>query len=223
MTRSCDPRAPRPNPEIRDIRRAMAKKWRELERSQNFKQLRGNAAVLRAHLDMLLDEPEFLFDLEPIPPGAERELISVPRPEISGRDPFEPETLAEMDPEARFFRTYGGGTTRLFPPDALAEVDPFGLSAYWVQIVKPVFLSEGATRMRLTSEAALRRCAPARKASRDAPHHLILDPLGWTGKSAPTVNRYVRLSAAIQAAERLGEWLEIRFLVATVTGVVHTH
>ncbi len=223
MSKPYNPRAPRPNPEIADIRRSIARTWHEFEHCRSYLEMQGHAAVLQAYLQMVLAEPEFIYDLVPVSPGSQRHWPSLP--ELNGvvlRDPFEPLPLGDVHANYRFCAIPGGSITPLFPIEALPTVGMATLSIYAVQVMEPIFLSVGSTGMRLTSETALRRCVQQRPPKPGSDYLLFIDPLGWTGQ-AMAVNHYVQSAAAARAAQRLTDWLEIRFLVARILDVIHTH
>jgi hypothetical protein len=58
MPKAYDPRAPRPNPELADIRRTLVRRWKAFEQCQDYSQQQGHARLLQALLQMLLKAAE---------------------------------------------------------------------------------------------------------------------------------------------------------------------
>ena len=226
MKRKYDPRAPRLNPEIEVFRRVFTNRLREFKMSESYTEMVGNAVITRAVIEQFLEEPEFIYDIAEIPPEKKRELL-FPEDGDAGvglEDPFAEPGYSE----GRFFYyNYSSRITPLFRKEQASLYDPWKLSVYWVRVLEKRYASSAETRMRFTSEEALRRCIPRPRPldRRERGVYLLMcDPLGYyDGKSAKIAAEYVSLSRAVKAADRLSEWLDIRFLVAAWRDTIHTH
>ncbi len=226
MNNSFDPRNPRRNPEVDDIMKAMKSRWEELIRSPNHTQLIGNAAIMGAHIEQLLDEPEFVYDLAKGTARPQRDLLMPPGDagEAVLEDPFEKPGISK---DRFFYFNYNSRITPLLEKDQLSLYDPFRMSVYWVQVLEKRYAAEKETSMHFTSETALERWTPKKTHPELAPgeiHFVLGDPLGfYDGLSVKNVYKTADLEKAIKEADRLSNSYDIRFLVATFRDIFHTH
>ena len=221
MSGKYDPRKPRPNPEIRDIVRAMESNWKCLKAEKHYSTRRGFALILQALIEDLLEEPEFLYDLVPGPSSGGRHLYK-PAEEKPGEPAFLDETPFDqtgLETGRYFFFTSTGVLTPLFVNLEYDPYYPLTLPGTWIYRLEKRYVTPGQTRMRLTSEQALDRCRPRmKKAGREAGevHHILGDPQGYeAGHSVPSFAITNNLNQALRTADRLASWLEIRVLVGT--------
>lgn len=103
--------------------------------------------------------------------------------------------------------------------------DPFQLSIYSVSFLEPLYATPRETVAHFRNEDVLRRYLPVdRTAIREGCHLILCDPLGCSpGEAARLAGVRSSLGAAARRADQLAQRFGIRFLVARLTGVVHTH
>ncbi len=222
MTRRHDPRAPKPNPEVGEIKRAMLSHLSEMRKTKDYTELRGHAAILRAHCVFLLDAPEFVQDLKPGPGAAARQM-HYPKgglPEGDFPDPFD--DLASTG----FFYSGYQAITPLLTQEQRKLYDLYEMPGFVITCYEKLFATAQDTCEHLTSAEALERVRP--QLPRNSPDRtnaifLLLDPLGLDGKTCASLGVASSVARARTTAERIADWLRIRVLVARRVGMIDTH
>lgn len=208
-----DPRKPRPNPEIPEILRAIKSTHADLQKAKTYKQRKGYARILRAHLQMFDEEPESITDLQEGVAEITHWLAPENMPEVSflEQGPFD-----EGGPSSGvyFFLTSQGLISHLHsgPP-----VDPYKVQECWrhgpfVHSVEKVFCSEKPTTHHFPDQTVLQRYTGAKRGEKK-PYLLLSDPRGSGDGRAVLIRSYATESSACRAAERLSGKFDIRFLV----------
>jgi len=230
MTPNYDPRRPKTNPELKQLLRLIDRQHKDLKSAGTHRARRGHAAVLRATLEMFLDEPEFLQDLRDGPAAAAPRALLDPA-SFPEEVPFLSETPFETGGEAAnrfFFYTSSGAFSPLFEGPALDPyyMPPLHRHGPYVYTLEKRYASAKATACRLSGEDALRRAAPRRKpgSRRDKPIFVLCDPAGLEpGASAALTAIYANAAKARDLADRLAAELNIRFITAAVRFAFCTH
>lgn len=215
-----DPRKPRKNPELPGIVRAFESNFKDFKAARSPTQRRGYVMVMRALLEQYLDEPDTLTDLLEGP--AEETARARLDPDSLGwdRSPGEtdPFAQAELGPEPYFFYTAGGRYSNLYPEPAQ---DPYYVPGLWnhgffVHTLEKIYATPQPTTHRVVDEEVYKRLVkPVRGGER--PFFLLADPAGIEGgHRVVNVKAYKEIGAAVKQADRLGQMLGIRFLVARV-------
>ncbi|MBU2551148.1 MAG: hypothetical protein KKB20_22240 [Proteobacteria bacterium] len=221
-----DPRALRRNPEFNEILRVMRRTWSDLRAAKSYNEIRGHAAVLQAHIETLLDEPEHVCDLASGP--ATLRPMNLPEAGDQGPRYLDEGPFDQPGPDrGRFFYyTYNGEVTKLFkePGDGYY---PMRLSGYWVWMLEKRYAGRLETRNHLASDSAFERIRPRIKTpppEAKGQWVILMDPRGiYDGRAARRAGLTTDYRRAVRTADRLTEWLEIRFVVAALAAKIHTH
>lgn len=210
-----DPRKPRANKEIPDILRCVERCQADLQAAKTHSQMRGHAMVLRAHLEQLLDEPEFHTDLIEGTVEA-RKLLTGPKIEkdapFTGQWPFEQVGSSQN----LYFFYANGSVSQLYEGPA---IDPYQVHELWsfgpyTYSLEQLFCTEAETENHLAGPQILARLVNKGKGKgMDTPYWLFCDPRGVWGGSTELVKAYASEGPALKAAKRLSERLGIRFWV----------
>lgn len=214
-----NPRQPRPNLEIKEILNCIKRTHADLQRADTHTQRRGYARILKAHLEMLDDEPESITDLLPGTVDWTRKLDSPELREqvrMTEENPFDSpgETKADF-----FFYADGGYLSHIyrgevFDPYQIPLMHRYGPSSYSLE---KLYASELPTTHHFADPERLRRFSgPVGKPNRRNQYWLLPDPRGLHGGGSMLLKSYSSQTHARKAADRLGEQLDIRFVVAVV-------
>jgi hypothetical protein len=212
---SYDPRKPRPNPEIKEILRCIKRGQDDLQAAENHTQRIGYARILKAHLEMLEDEPETFTDLQP---GTVEVAKHLPTSELLDSADMTEESPFDTpgDCQGMFFFYANGGLSNLYRPPL---VDPYQvplMHGYGCSYsLEKLYACPTETTHHFTDPYLLCRYVgslnnPDGKKS----FWLLSDPRGVFGGASQVVKMYATRGSAVKAADRLGERLDIRFLVA---------
>lgn len=225
MSRQYDPRAKRPNPELKEWERVIASGCADFRKAATVAEKRGHAQVLMAKLELYLDEPAEVTDLLPGAQPATPAPLDLGGGEVADRSPFS--AFTPGDPAEFFFYAHGGTITPLVTADQLQQIDPWSLSGYWVLRLRRLHLAGRETAMHFSDESAVERCHPPLRRFdiwRERFYMVLLDPAGVGARAkAPLLFQSASLDEAVATAEELAKWLEIRCLVARLEGAIHTH
>ncbi|MCA9775726.1 MAG: hypothetical protein KC800_03385 [Candidatus Eremiobacteraeota bacterium] len=212
-----NPREPRPNPEVKEILDCIKRTHADLQRADTHTQRRGYARILKAHLEMLDGEPETFTDLQPGKVDWSRRLDGPDlreRARMTEESPFD--TPGETNGDF-FFYADGGYVSLLYRGEV---VDPYQIPLMhrygpWSSSLEKLYASAAPTTHHFTDPEMLRRFV----GSKGNPHRqnqfwLLPDPRGLQGGGSMLLKTYATQGNAIKAADRLGEQLDIRFVVA---------
>ncbi len=227
MRQKYDPRNPKPNPEIAELLRTIDKNWNETKTEKEFTARRGRVRVLIALLEMLDEEPEYLpADIEPAAVQAEMcwfppQAFSDGAPRFLDERPFD---IPGTDRNRFFFYTSNGMLSWLYPGPGLDPYyvgDPVCTHGPWVYTLEKRYASPAETTMHFSSLDAVTRAtspsAPDQRPTEGIRYFLLGDPSGFAGgHSAPLIDVFLDLEAAMAKADKLSRALDIRFLVAAV-------
>jgi len=215
-------RRPRKNPEIPFLVRLIREKTAELARETDYPRRKGHARVLIEHLEALDVEPEFLYDLME-GPAELRDAYFRPDEFEAGRVALTDETPFDHPGKTagRFF-FHSRRISHLLAGEA---IDPYTLSrpfssmGWWNLCVEKRYASAQPTTMRVSGPEIFTKALGKRKPSGPGPgkwaYLVVADPRGeQSGRTAHLVAHTTDQSQAIRLADRLGDLLEIRFVVA---------
>ncbi|MFW5734264.1 MAG: hypothetical protein ACOCWR_04300 [Oceanidesulfovibrio sp.] len=219
-----DPRVPRKNRELPFIEKLMAQNWREFRKAEDFTMKRGYAAILNAHLEAWLDEPEFIIDLKEGPASAKKsQREDAPEHAVS---PFDG---AVVGPDRFFYAGGSGILTELMDRDRARQDPhrPYRMSGYVITLYEKLYATGNETDYHFTSDVAFHRfvkpATPTRRAQ-VGDIHVLMDPKGFHGRTACKIAyRTQQHTRAQTKADALAERFGIRFLVARVADIIDTH
>ena len=226
MPRPYDPRAPYPNPLIRDITRVIRANFRGFQSARAHEERRGYAAVLVAALEQYLEQPE------PMPPDLQPGAISDARARLRPEE-LGPQAGPFLDAYPHdapgsglgrcFFSTYAGRMSPLFEGPARDPRDVGYFHGFGMSFALEL---RHATKTATTRHAV--RDEPLRWVARDAGlpawsddgevQLILADPRGYECPLVPdplVVAMTGDLAAAITAADAWSATLDVRLIVAT--------
>lgn len=212
-----NPRQPRPNPEVKEILSCIKRTHADLQKAETHTQRRGYARILKAHLEMLEEEPETFTDLQPGTVDWIRKLVG---PELRERAPLREESPFDLTGESKgdfFFYADGGYVSPLYGGEV---VDPYQIPSMhqygpWSYSLEKLYASANPTTHHFTDpEMLLRFTGFKRYPNRENQFWLLPDPRGLQGGGSMLLQTYSTQTYAKKAADRLGKQLDIRFVVA---------
>ena len=223
-------RKPRPNLEIPTILRCIRKDSKALFAENDFTTRRGYAAVLIAHLESLMEQPEFLPPV--LQDGSAKHDSAILFPKFSGLNapPFvdiSPFDDAAIDQEYYFYLSerlisglYRGPAVspHLLGGWTIAGTTTVPQHGLVVSVLRPVFLTSPGQSFHLDSLLTVRDLIHADLNTPqvgDARYAVIINPLAIV-ESSFCLGSFTERTRAERIARRLHKMLRIRFLVAEV-------
>ena len=226
--------APRPNPEIPQLLKIIESKWKELKAEKDFTCRKGHAAILVAHLESLLDEPETVS-------GA-----SLPGTVNDAAHWFAPQDMPEVDRftgERPFDRAgecsglffFCTDTGRMSPLHGPPVIDPYNIRILWsygyhVHAMEKLYATEIPTSMHVSDARICERLLQAEGfrpgGSFESEFVLFIDPLGCVSRMVHAgflVARFEKPDQAKMAADFLAGCLSVRLMAAKRRYTVCTH
>lgn len=205
----------------------MADNWRLFRKAVDFHERYGYAAVLKAHLERWLGQPEKLVDLEE---GVSRDTRrSYHRDEIPDNAEF-PFERGGRTRDIFFYHPSGGAVSRLFRKSELNTDPNYLLSQFGFVIIiyEKMYATLNDTTMHFTSDQAFERYIgrpPGRSIWASKGYYDVLaDPKGCPDAGTSKVaHRGQDLEEAIRKAEELEKKFSIRFLVGKIVSVHDAH
>lgn len=226
--------APRPNPEIPQLLKIIESKWKELKAEKDFTCRKGHAAILVAHLESLLDEPETVSgaSLPGLEDDSARWFTPGDMPEVdrfTGERPFD----GAGECSGLFF--FCTDTGRMSPLHGPPVIDPYNIRILWsygyfVHAMEKIYATVTPTLMHVPDPRICERLLKAEgfrpTGSFESEFVLFIDPKGCSSPLVHTgffVVRFEKPEQAKMAADFLAGCLSVRFLVAQRRYTVCTH
>lgn len=222
-----DPRSPRKNPELSEIARAIRSSYGGFRKAETHAERRGRLAILQAHIEEFLAQPESLQDFYDGRPQGPREYTD-PGPDRSTHSRGDPFADPDSYEDSYVLRSTGGGMSHLSDTSDMLEYLgewPFGAV---ILTFRPLHLTEQDTVGWFRDEQALTRWA-GRKFSHHDPraHHyyaVFSDPLALPDrKTSVILYESLQQQKAIDMAESTSRRFGIRLLVAQLRGISDFH
>lgn len=227
-----DPLKPRLNTEIENILWLIKKNCDELIEEKNFFVRQGQANILIAHLEELIEQPEFFLDVE-------EGLIEDSRhwmEENSFTDNFssflreKPFDFAETTENLFFF--YSNNKLSFLHPNFPFAPDNFPCLDYGliVYTLEKLYSTSQETKVHINNNEVITRCLqeiqscyPQKYQETENRYFILTDPLGVRYGLSLTATTTANLEEAVFIADSLTEYLPIRFLVAKQIYVFDSH
>ncbi|WP_330203711.1 hypothetical protein [Cyanobacterium sp. Dongsha4] len=232
MDKKYDPLQPRLNPEIEEILWLIKKNCDELIEEKNFLSRRGQARILIAHLEELVEQPEYFIDVE-------EGLIDDSRywmkegnftdnsPLFLKEKPFD---FAETTENLYFF--YSNNKFSLLYKNS--PFDPYYCPCldygFIVYTLEKLYTTQQETQVHINDNEVITNCLEEIKSNysqqylqTDNRYFILIDPLGVNYGLSLTVTTTNNYEEAIFIANSLTDYLPIRFLVAKQIYVFDTH
>jgi len=232
IKKNYDPLKPRLNSEIEDILWLIKMNCDELIEEKDFLIRKGQANILIAHLEELIEQPEFFMDVE-------EGLIEDSRywmkednftdniPSFLKEKPFD---FAETTENLFFFYS----NNKLSYLYQNLPFDPYNCPCldygYIVYTLEKLYSTSQETKVHLNDNEVVTRCLEEIKANypqtyqnTDNRYFILTDPFGVRYGLSLTVTTTNNLEEAKFIADSLTEYLPIRFLVAKQIYVFDTH
>ncbi len=221
MIKSADKlRKSRANPEIKFLLGLIRDKTKELMREQDHAVRKGMAQVLAAHLEEFAAEPAFIADLMdgPAPLGDayfRADEFDPAQVTLTDETPFE----YSGETAGRYF-FYSNRLSTLLCGEALDPyhvAKPFSTMGYWNYCLEKIYASPKATAAHAMDEEVFAK-ALGRRATGLRPGKggflVLADPQGLRGgRIAKLITIAATAPKAIELADRLGDRMDIRFVV----------
>lgn len=222
---------PRRNEDVETTIRAIRKDVAFLARAKDHAARRGAAYVLIAHLEHLVESPEFLSPLlaegavEPEGCWLPEDVVTARGLHLSGGRPFDAGGHG-------FFVEFLGRLSPLFDPLPPGPTSFDGFPGTSVSVLRLDHTTPTATTRHLTERSALARVAEAAGLVAAPPTarrpRLYCDPRGYAARGAAVqdsleIGAAADVASAVATADELSAALGIRLVVATVERFVDNH
>ncbi len=218
-----DPLIPRINPEIEEILSLIKKNSEELIKETNFITRRGQARILIAHLEELIEQPEYFIDVEE---GLIDDVNYYLKPEnfsdcqvnFLEKKPFD---LVKFDQDYFFFFS-NQKISYLYQHKPLdpyyCRSSQYGLISYTLQIM---YCTANQTKVHVNDYQVFTNCLKEIKSSinhtfitDNHTYFILADPQGINYKQSLVICKSNSLEEGIFICDKISEYLDIRFLLA---------
>jgi len=227
-----DPTIPRLNPEIKEILSLIRKNSTELIKETNFITRRGQALILIAHLEELIDQPEYFIDVEEGLIDNDNYYIK-PESFSDGQVKFLPQKpFDSLDISQDYFFFFSNQKISYLYQDK--PLDPyycrssdFGLITYTLQ---KIYCTANKTQVHINDYQVFTNCLNDIKSSNKQTftegnhrYFILADPQGLNYQQPLVITKLNSLEEAIFITKKMTEYLDIRFLVAKQIYMFDSH